>query len=59
MNTWFGKFTEMNKPERAWVRELVGKFGWNVRVAIQQVYLFGINRTWVYNYHTGELVKQA
>lgn len=59
MNTWFGKFTEMNKQERAWVRELIGKFGWNVRVAIQQVYLFGINRTWVYNYHTGELVERA
>lgn len=59
MNTWFGKFTEMNKPKRDWVRELVGKFGWNVRVAIQHVYLFGINRTWVYNYHTGELVAKA
>ena len=58
MNTWFGKFIEMNKPERACVHEIVGKFGWNVRVAIQQVYLFGINRTWVYNYHTGELVEQ-
>ena len=59
MNTWFKLFIKMNADERAWVRELVGKFGWASRVASQQVHFFGINRNFVFNYRTGELVAKA
>lgn len=31
----FEWFNEMNKDKRAWVRELVERFGWSVHVAIQ------------------------
>lgn len=55
----FNWFNKMSKAKRAWVRELIERFGWSVRVAIQQVHFFGINKNWVYNYRTNELVEQA
>lgn len=59
MTREFSWFKTMNNEKRVWVRELVERFGWNVKPAIQQVHFFGIDKCWIYDYRTGELVAKA
>lgn len=55
----FQIFKAMSEDERAWVKELVGRFGWMVRVAIWQVHYFGICRMCVFDYKNNTLVMNA
>lgn len=55
----FEKFECMSDDLRAWVRVLVERFAWPVRLAIQQADIFGIANKFVYDYRTGSLVEEV
>lgn len=48
---------KLSMEERDNVKTLVGKYGWGVRIALQQVFVFGIQANWVYNYHSDTLIE--
>lgn len=43
-------WTGLSKPRKRYAHELVERFGWSVRMAIQQVYSFPYDQ-WIFDYH--------
>lgn len=48
---------QLSKPRRRYVRYLVEQYGYRVRVATQQAYLFGFD-AWPYDYRAGRSVRE-
>lgn len=52
-----GRWNLLTKRRKAYARYLVSAYGYPVRVAIQQVYIFGF-QDWPYDYRNSECVKE-
>ena len=52
-----GVYNLLDAAQKRYAKHLVSFYGWPVRNALQQAYIFGYD-AWAYDYHTRYVVKE-